>query len=188
MTFLKSTVLVSVAVSLFGYFFISAETSDPVLLAKPKVAVLFSPKGGCTKTIVDAINGAKTSIRVQAYSFTAAPIYNALVEAKKRNVDVAVILDRSALHTSTTAAQTLAKAGIQLLVDDKHAIAHNKIVIIDEDTVLTGSFNYTAQAEKSNAENLVILHSLVPNYRLNWTNHAKHSVEYESYNELKKTK
>jgi len=51
----------------------------------------FSPKGGCTQAVVDVLNSAKKSVRVQAYSFTSAPIARALVDAKKRGIDVQVI-------------------------------------------------------------------------------------------------
>ena len=59
------------------------------------VSVYFSPKGGCTEAVVRELDGAKASIRVQAYSFTSAPIAKALVDAHRRGVDVAVILDKS---------------------------------------------------------------------------------------------
>lgn len=49
--------------------------------------------------------------------------------------------------------------GIPAKIDSKHAIAHNKIMVIDNKVVLTGSFNFTKAAEENNAENLVVLHS-----------------------------
>ena len=63
--------------------------------------------------------------------------------------------------------------------DFMHAIAHNKIIIIDGATVLTGSFNFTDAAEKNNAENLLILHSkkLASRYLENWELHLKHSQD-----------
>jgi phosphatidylserine/phosphatidylglycerophosphate/cardiolipin synthase-like enzyme len=48
-------------------------------------------------------------------------------------------------------------AGLPTYIDDRHAIAHNKIVIIDGQTVLTGSFNFTKQADENNAENLLVI-------------------------------
>ena len=67
------------------------------------------------------------------------------------------MLDKSQRKEKYTAATFLANAGIPAFIDDKHAIAHNKIMIIDRQTVITGSFNFTKAAEEKNAENLLIL-------------------------------
>jgi len=71
--------------------------------------------------------------------------------------------------------------GIPTYIDFRHAIAHNKIIIIDRETVITGSFNFTKAAEINNAENLLILHSkeLAKEYIDNWNEHKKHSEVYE---------
>ena len=75
---------------------------------------------------------------VQAYSFTSAPIAKALVDAHKRGVDVRVILDKSQRTEKYSSADFVAHAGILTLIDAKHAIAHNKVMVIDGETVLTG--------------------------------------------------
>ena len=46
---------------------------------------------------------------------------------------------------------------IETQIDDQHAIAHNKMMIIDNATIITGSFNFTKAAEERNAENLLVL-------------------------------
>ncbi len=65
-------------------------------------------------------------------------------------------------------------------IDSKHAIAHNKIMIIDDATVITGSFNFTKAAQESNAENLLVLHDekMAWGYEANWEKHFKHSERY----------
>src|SRR5713101_6095766 len=67
----------------------------PTALADPKIEVYFSPKGGCTEAVVDALSKAKTNVLVQAYSFTSPAIAKALTEAHRRGVKVEVILDKS---------------------------------------------------------------------------------------------
>lgn len=64
--------------------------------------------------------------------------------------------------------------------DSAHAIAHNKVMVIDGETVITGSFNFTKAAEGNNAENLLIINDrkLASLYTKNWQNHAKHSEVY----------
>ncbi|MGD0653102.1 MAG: phospholipase D family protein [Thermoguttaceae bacterium] len=147
----------------------------------PPIEVYFSPKGGCTEAAVREIDAAKSSILVQAYSFTSAPIAKALVEAHKRNVKIQVILDKSQRTEKYSSATFLKNSGIPTYIDDKHAIAHNKIMVIDGAVVITGSFNFTKQAENSNAENLLIIHSadLAGKYTENWQTHFKHSEVYE---------
>ena len=136
--------------------------------------VFFSPKGGCTTAIVNALNAARQEILVQAYSFTSQPIAQALVSAYKRNIrtclrqnlvvfgfsrdngtiKVEIILDKSQLSGKGSLLNLVAQAGIPTYIDSAHAIAHNKIMIVDRKTVITGSFNFTESAELRNAENL----------------------------------
>jgi hypothetical protein len=144
-------------------------------------SVFFSPEGGCTEAIVKTIGKARTSILVQAYSFTSAPIAQALIEAQKHGVKIEVILDKSNMTDKYSAAVFLLHAGIPTRIDAVHAIAHNKIMIIDGETVITGSFNFTKAAEEKNAENLLIISdkSLAEKYISNWTLHASHSEIYK---------
>src|SRR4051794_9863273 len=69
--------------------------SASVPAAKPRLQVLFSPGGGCTEAIVDALGRARTSVDIQAYSFTSAPIAEAVAKAYERGVKVRVVLDKS---------------------------------------------------------------------------------------------
>jgi phosphatidylserine/phosphatidylglycerophosphate/cardiolipin synthase-like enzyme len=143
--------------------------------------VCFSPRGGCTENIVEQINVAKSEILVQAYSFTSAPIAKALTNAFKRGVKVQVILDKSQKSEKYTSATFISNAGIPTYIDDKHAIAHNKIMVIDRETVITGSFNFTKAAEEKNAENVLVIKSkeLAQMYLDNWMKHREHSEPYE---------
>jgi len=147
----------------------------------PPIAVCFSPRGGCTEAVVDEIDRATTSIQVQAYSFTSAPIAKALVEAHQRGVHVEVILDQSQETEKYSSGDFLVHASILTLVDGRHAIAHNKVMILDGNTVITGSFNFTKAAEESNAENLLVIRdsAIAEEYAANWQQHALHSTPYE---------
>src|SRR5687768_12204472 len=115
---------------------------------KPNIRVYFSPDGGCTKAITDELTSAKKSIRVQAYSFTSAAIARGVVDAHKRGVAVQVILDKSQRTNQYSSATFLHNAGVPTLIDSEHPIAHNKVILIDDTTVITGSFNFTKQAEE----------------------------------------
>ena len=144
------------------------------------IKVYFSPRGGCTEAIVESLNTAKSSVLVQAYSFTSAPIANALVEATQRGVKVQVILDQGQRTEKYSSADFLKHSGVTPYIDAKHAIAHDKVMIIDHRTVITGSFNFTKAAEESNAENLLVIDDpdLAAKYIKNWKLHHKHSEAY----------
>lgn len=143
--------------------------------------VYFSPHGGCTEAIVNALKKAESSIHIQAYSFTSQAIAQALVDAHKRGVQVFAILDRSQKSEYSTV-DFIRQAGIPVLIDAKHAIAHNKVIVIDDKIVITGSFNFTNAAEDKNAENLLIIHDpiLVTEYTKNWEAHREHSDLYQT--------
>ncbi len=146
-----------------------------------QMQVFFSPRGGCTAAIVDAIHSAKNEVLVQAYSFTSAFIAKALVDAHKRGVQVQIILDRSQETKQYGSADFTAHAGIPTYIDAAHGIAHNKVMVIDKAVVITGSFNFTKAAETNNAENLLVIRSkvLAKVYCENWERHKEHSVIYE---------
>jgi phosphatidylserine/phosphatidylglycerophosphate/cardiolipin synthase-like enzyme len=137
----------------------------------------FSPKEGCTDAVVREIKQARHEVLVQAYSFTSKPIAQALIEAKARGVHVEILLDRSNEQETYTELPHLISEGLHPFIDAQHAIAHNKIMIIDGRTLLTGSFNFTHQAESENAENLLVikgLGELVKTYRQNFLTHKSH--------------
>ncbi len=146
------------------------------------IAVYFSPDGGCTDAIVARLNAARRTIDVQAYSFTSVPITKALIDAHARGVKVRALLDRSNQTGKYSGATPLANQQIPVFIDAKHPIAHNKIIIIDGATIITGSFNFTKAAEESNAENLLIIDGkpkLVAAYLANFEKHLAHAKPYE---------
>jgi len=149
--------------------------------ADENIQVYFSPKGRCTEAVTNALGMAKASVFVQAYSFTSAPIAKALVDAHKRGVKVQVILDKCQKTDKYSSADFLHNSGIPTLIDAKHSIAHNKIMVIDGQTVLTGSFNFTKAAEEKNAENLLVIQdqNVAAKYLVNWSTHAAHSERYK---------
>jgi phosphatidylserine/phosphatidylglycerophosphate/cardiolipin synthase-like enzyme len=155
----------------------SPSHSTDLILNNTPTKILFSPNGGCTEAIIEEITNAKSEILIQAYSFTSAPIAKSLLEAHKRGVKVEAILDKSQRTANYSSATFLANSGIPTFIDAAHAIAHNKVMIIDSTTVITGSFNFTKAAEQKNAENVIIIKSedLAKLYKENWDAHRQHS-------------
>lgn len=151
----------------------------------PTVTVRFSPNGGVTQSIVEGIKNAEHNVYVQAFSFTSIPIAEALVEVKGRGVNVEAVLDRENLHNKNSVLKYLYANGITLYIDDKHAIAHNKVLVVDNTFVFTGSFNLSKGAEKHNAENSITIHDVkvAELYTENWTLHKDHSYLYSPDNQ-----
>jgi len=144
------------------------------------IQAYFSPGGSPTSALVEVLDNAKTSVLVQAYSFTSAPIAAALKRAHDRGLDVRVILDKGQKSEKYSSATFLQHASIPVWIDTKHAIAHNKVMVIDSSIVVSGSFNFTKAAEERNAENLLIITSpqLAKQYIANWERHVGHSESY----------
>jgi phosphatidylserine/phosphatidylglycerophosphate/cardiolipin synthase-like enzyme len=145
-----------------------------------QVSVCFVPEQECDIAVVEAIAGAKEFIRVQAYGFTSPAILQALAESRSRGVDVQAILDKTddpadgAKHaggrTHASGARFTASVNIPTWIDDRVAIAHNKVIVVDAHLVIGGSYNYTARAERKNAENVTFIDSpgLAAFYLSNW--------------------
>ncbi len=137
----------------------------------------FTPPAGVSQHLVQHIDQSRSEVLVQAYGFTHNAIAQALVRAHQRGVKVTVLLDEKSESTNRYVISVLRNAGIALLHDGAHAIAHNKVMVMDAQVVVTGSFNFTNSAETRNAENLLILRSpsLAQSYRQNWLMHQQHA-------------
>ena len=143
--------------------------------------VMFSPNYGgedCEANIVREIGNATNSIYVSTYQFTLPSVSEALIKAKGRGVDVRMIIDPTATNTRNQRVSICASNGIPVFVDSKHSIFHNKLMVIDAKTVITGSFNFTINAEHHNAENMWIIIDKPSAVACmsDWVIHASHSV------------
>ena len=124
------------------------------------IAVFFSPDGGCLDGLVWQIASARKSIDVQAFMLTTERIAEPLIEAHRRGVAVRVIFDADQADDRLSLDERLVEAGIPVWLDapdDGKGKAHNKVVIVDGETVVTGSYNFTLAADQKNAENLIVI-------------------------------
>lgn len=132
------------------------------------VEVYFSPKGGCADAIEKKVDSAKKEILVAVYTFTSSQLAWALVRARKRGVDVKVVLDVSEAENPFSKVEFLKNKGIETKIDYYHILQtqrkmrkfpgkmHHKFAVIDEEVVITGSYNWTATAEEHNDEDCLI--------------------------------
>lgn len=154
--------------------------------AQGTLELAFSPDDNTQDVILRALEGARKTVWVQAYSFTDREITAALIRAQRRGVQVQVILDADqALRLPGSQLETLAAAHIPVWLDGAHRISHNKIMLIDPNetygAVITGSYNFTHSARTANSENLLLLRgntALNRAYAGNWQRHRAHSLPY----------
>ena len=152
---------------------IAAPRSFP---ATGNVEIAFTPGDAVDNFIIAAIDRAQREVLVHAYTFTHRRIAQALVSAKRRGVAVSVLADREQARTvPQNVLPQLVAGGVEVWLDGNFQAAHNKVIVIDAElphaTTITGSYNFTIAAQRSNAENVVVLrdHPAVARaYRENW--------------------
>jgi len=143
------------------------------------LGVYFSPAPNTAQAIVQAVEASEREVLVEAYGFTHNAIAQALVRAHQRGVNVRVLMDAKSATANAYVLDLLKQEKIDVRLDDKHAIAHNKVMVIDESVVITGSFNFTNSAATRNAENVLVLKSpeLAQRYKADWLKHWGHSLD-----------
>ena len=145
------------------YIALAALLCAPALShAEANIQVGFSPEGSARKLVLETIASAKLSIQMLAYSFEAPDIMQALVDAKKRGVDVRVVIDkkRNQGKASKAAMDFVTSNGVELRTNEHFHIHHDKTIIVDGHTVETGSFNFAPSAETANSENVIVIRDM----------------------------
>lgn len=125
--------------------------------ATTTIDVYFSPRGGAEAAIVSEVQKAECSLYVMAYGFANDDIIDALVEANASGKRLFLVLDRT--NKNSPKLQKIRKSGGEIKIDARHRIMHDKVIIIDGKTVITGSYNFSKNAELYNSENLLIIRS-----------------------------
>jgi phosphatidylserine/phosphatidylglycerophosphate/cardiolipin synthase-like enzyme len=180
----------AITVIAFGGGFLAGMRGEPVPVAaqsapKPSelsAAVFFSPKGGCVAAILDQISSAQQTVELQGPVLTSAPIADALAAAKRRGVRVSVLLDAAQTSEHREQARYLVGAQVPVFLDAKHGAADNRVILIDNRIVITGSFTFTDLAELGNADNMLVIHDqtqLQSSFEENFRVHLAHSVPYD---------
>jgi len=118
--------------------------------------VYFSPNGGCEEAVLAWIGRANESIHVLIFSFTLDSVGDALLDAYGRGVEVKVVFEKGQI-SQYSEYQRLADASVSVRNDTNPDYMHDKVMIVDGAFVLTGSFNWSANAQENNNENLIVL-------------------------------
>jgi phosphatidylserine/phosphatidylglycerophosphate/cardiolipin synthase-like enzyme len=139
----------------------SAGTPYPIVTINGSpIEVYFSPQDGTLEHLLDVISAAQESISFMAYSFTSDELAEALIERARSGVSVTGVFDKDQYHSNAgTEYDTLIQAGIDVRLDGNPRLMHHKVIIIDQQTVITGSYNFSNNAEHNNDENTLIIHN-----------------------------
>jgi phosphatidylserine/phosphatidylglycerophosphate/cardiolipin synthase-like enzyme len=141
----------------FGTSKRSATPYPQVRLGAGRVEVYFSPQDGVAQHVLQRLAAAKKSIHFMTFSYTADTIADAMVAKRKAGLAVRGVFESQNASGSGADFNRLRQGGVDVLEDGNCYILHHKVIVIDERTVLTGSYNFTSSAEKDNDENLVIV-------------------------------
>lgn len=129
----------------------------PLQIFASNIDVGFSPNQNSLNLVLKTIDAAKKNICMATYSFTSKPVVAALLKAKARGVDIKIVSDEKSNSKKYTAVHYLANHGFNIRLNSNYAIMHNKFIVVDNQTVETGSFNYSEAAVKKNAENVIVI-------------------------------
>lgn len=153
--------------------------------ASAQIENAFSPDAKAEELVVKVINTSTSSIRLAAYSFSSPTVVKALLDAKKRGVNIMVLVDyrRNQKKPNWTALNRLLAAGIATRTISVYAIHHYKYIIADEQTVQNGSFNYTRDAAEDNSENVIVFWrnpELAKSFLRHWESRWSTGVDYKT--------
>jgi phosphatidylserine/phosphatidylglycerophosphate/cardiolipin synthase-like enzyme len=121
------------------------------------IEIYFASEGPVIDEILAEITDADSTIHFMVFSFTRDDLGQALLDAAERGVTVEGVFETTGSETRFSEMSRLFCAGLDVRQDGNPGILHHKVFIIDDDTVVTGSFNFSNNAVESNDENLVII-------------------------------
>lgn len=125
-----------------------------------KVEVYFSPDDGVAAAILPLLQRAQVSIYFLAYSFTANDLGEAILAQHKAGVEVHGVMESDQVASNRgTEFDPFRQAGIDVRLDGNPGQMHHKVIVIDRSIVILGSYNFSANAEKQNDENLLVIYN-----------------------------
>ena len=120
-------------------------------------SVYFSEQDDLTAVMTDEMGAAGQTLDVAVYTFTSAPIRDALIAAAARGVAVRAVIDTWEANDAVVSSLQGTDVQVRRKAGFAGGIMHNKFAVIDGQSVLTGSFNWTYAADEQNDENLLLL-------------------------------
>jgi len=121
------------------------------------VQVLFTPEDKAMSKMIAVVNDAQTSIRFLAFSFTDDPLAQVMIERAQAGVNVSGVFEAFGSNSPNSELSKLWCAGLPVRQDGNSSFLHHKLIIVDDSIVITGSMNFSVNADESNEENVIIL-------------------------------
>lgn len=120
--------------------------------------IVFTPEDGALEqAIIPLVNAAQFEVRFLAFSFTDYPLANAMIQRFQNGASVAGVYENVGSDTDAAEFGTLFCAGVSVRRDGNPGFMHDKVIIVDQRYIITGSLNFSTNAEDSNDENVIIL-------------------------------
>ncbi len=135
--------------------------NEQVTIGGVLVENYFAPEKELAPIIGDLVNAAQSEILFMAFSFTIDLIGEPILERAEAGVTVRGVFETTGSETQFSYYGDMQDAGLanlQVRQDGNPRVMHHKVIIIDRQTVVLGSFNFSASANDSNDENIVIVH------------------------------
>ena len=135
-----------------------SENNEKITVGNSVVSAYFSPQDGTIdNVIIPFINNAKNYIYIPCFVITHKKLAQALIDAKKRNVDIKIILDATNANNKYTVHETLRQNNIDVKVENYAGKMHSKSIIIDDKYVFVGSMNLSKSGNSRNDENVLLI-------------------------------
>ncbi len=144
----------------FGTHVVAATPNPTVTINGTRLDIYFSPDDNIQPKLVDLLNNAQSSIYFMAYSFTADPLGEVIRQKAAAGVTVAGVMETDQVKSNVgTEFDSFRIAGLNVKQDGNSGLMHHKVMIIDSQIVVMGSYNFTASAEDTNDENLIVIYN-----------------------------
>jgi phosphatidylserine/phosphatidylglycerophosphate/cardiolipin synthase-like enzyme len=144
----------------FGREKVTSTANHNIMVNDSLIEVYFSPEDGTLAHILNAVNQAQESIYFLAYSFTSDTLSQTLIERAKAGVIVQGVFDKDQYRSNSgTEYDNLRNAGVEVYLDANPQLMHHKVILIDQQMIITGSYNFSNNAEYNNDENTLIIHN-----------------------------
>ena len=121
------------------------------------VQILFAPEDKVINHFIPLIEHAQKSIRFMTFSFTHEGLGQAVLDRAKAGIEVKGIFETRGSETKYSQLAPLYCAGVPVRQDGNPDTFHHKVFVIDDQIVVTGSLNFSNNADESNDENTVIV-------------------------------
>jgi phosphatidylserine/phosphatidylglycerophosphate/cardiolipin synthase-like enzyme len=126
-----------------------------------QILVIFTSEDGALETaIVPFVLGAQSSVYFMAFSFTDYPLAAAMIQRRNNGVEVAGVFEAFGSTTDAAELRTLFCGNVPVRQDGNGGFLHHKVIVVDERYVITGSMNFSTNAETSNDENVIIIDNM----------------------------